>query len=164
MKRRFTKLQDSRQVGDARKRFFVALHQRFVALAKKPPALEASALRGAVRFASGTSCVRLALCGGAPPKHACHCEPPNMIWMPCVSAGKNGVFCPPRLRQGGNSRFDFGHEFCKRAPWQNSSLHSKYQHAKLTASIEARVSPLCKRSAAMGGRKHAVTPVLARRG
>ena len=100
MKRRFTKLQDSRQVGDARKRFFVALHQRFVALAKKPPALEASALRGAVRFASGTSCVRLALCGGAPPKHACHCEPPNMIWMPCVSAGKTACFVPPGCASG----------------------------------------------------------------
>ena len=100
MKRRFTKLQDSRQVGDARKRFFVALHQRFVALAKKPPALEASALRGAVRFASGTSCVRLALCGGSPPKHACLCEPPNMIWMPCVSAGKTACFVPPGCARG----------------------------------------------------------------
>ena len=40
------------------------------------------------------------------------------------------MFCPPRLRQGGNSRLDIGDEFCKRAPWQNSSLHSKLQDAK----------------------------------
>ena len=40
------------------------------------------------------------------------------------------MFCPPRLRQWGNSRFECSDEFCKRAPWQNSSLHSKLQDAK----------------------------------
>jgi len=73
------------------------------------------------------------------------------------------VFSPPRLRQWGNSRLDFGDEFCKRAPWHNSSLHSKLQDAKHYLESKREFPPYPSVASDGGAKTRRLTMVMAPR-